>query len=171
MTLMSSSICSLFLQLTPKASVMVLPILLSATAKVYSSSLSTMFLLRNLERDLGIFPFMSLLIDLKASAVLLNLWKSSRVTLNKLNELQFFQSVGIVEVLLEVFDFLEFLRFVAPEQSEACSCFEKNQHFSSDIYYYNFQYGLYLLIFHSYTSFLFLTIYFCIYIAILFKNR
>lgn len=60
---------------------MVLPTFLSATASVYYSSLSTMFLERNLESDLGIFPFMSLLMDLKASAVLLNLWKSSRVTL------------------------------------------------------------------------------------------
>lgn len=81
MTLMSSSICSLFLQLTPRASVMVFPIFLSATAKVYYSSLSTMFLDKNLDKDLGTLPFMSLLMDLKASAVLLNLWKSSRVTL------------------------------------------------------------------------------------------
>lgn len=59
---------------------MVFPIFLSATAKVYYSSLSTMFLDKNLDKDLGTLPFMSLLMDLKASAVLLNLWKSSRVT-------------------------------------------------------------------------------------------
>jgi hypothetical protein len=73
MTLMSSSICSLFLQFTPKASVIVLPTFLSATAKVYYNYLSTMFFDRNFERDLGTFPFINLLIDLKASAVLLNL--------------------------------------------------------------------------------------------------
>ena len=81
MTLISSSICSLFLQVIPRASVIVLPTFFSATASVYYISLSTMFFSRNLESDLGILPFMSLLIDLKASAVLLNLWKSSRVTL------------------------------------------------------------------------------------------
>lgn len=89
MTLMSSSIDSLFLHDNPRASEMVLPIFLSATAKVYYSSLSTMFFSRNLVKDLGIFPFMSLLIDLKASAVLLNLWKSSKVTLNKIKYVQF----------------------------------------------------------------------------------
>lgn len=42
-----------------------------------------MFLFKNLERDLGILPLISLAIHLKASAVLLNLWKSSKVTLHK----------------------------------------------------------------------------------------
>lgn len=68
---------------------MVFPIFLSATAKVSSSSLSTIFLLKNFDKDLGTFPFMSLLIDLKASAVLLNLWKSYNVSLNNLEKVQF----------------------------------------------------------------------------------
>jgi len=35
----------------------------------------------NLESAFGIFPFINLEIHLKASAVLLNLWKSSKVSL------------------------------------------------------------------------------------------
>jgi hypothetical protein len=50
-----------------------LPSLLSATAMLYCSSFSITFFYRNLERDFGIFPFMSLEMHLNASAVLLNL--------------------------------------------------------------------------------------------------
>lgn len=125
---MSSSIDSLFLHDNPRASEMVLPIFLSATARVYYNSLSTMFFSRNFERDLGIFPFMSLLMDLKASAVLLNLWKSSKVTLNKGEKVQFFQSINVVKVLLEVLYFFELFWLVTSEQGEAGCCFEKDQH-------------------------------------------
>lgn len=69
----------------PISSESAFPSFLSATARVASSSRSTIVLLRNLESDLGILPFMSLLIDLKASAVFLNFWKSSRVILHQNN--------------------------------------------------------------------------------------
>ena len=87
-----------------------------------------MFFDRNFERDLGTFPFINLLIDLKASAVLLNLWKSSRVSLKSIKNVQFFEAINVVEVLLEVLDFLEFLGFVASKKSESGCCLEKNQH-------------------------------------------
>ncbi len=64
-----------------------------------------MFLLRNLDKDLGTFPFINLLIDLKASAVLLNLWKSSNVTLNKMEKLQFLKAINVINVLLKVLNF------------------------------------------------------------------
>lgn len=98
-----------------------------------------MFFSRNLVKDFGIFPFMSLLIDLKASAVLLNLWKSSKVTLNKIRYVQFLQTINVVEVLLEVLNFLELLWLVTSEQGEPGSCFEKDQHFTFWFYYYNFE--------------------------------
>lgn len=72
-TLISSSMESFCLHWSPNSSVSALPSLLSAIAMVYETSFSMTFLLRNLERDLGILPFMSLEMHLKASAVLLNL--------------------------------------------------------------------------------------------------
>lgn len=69
---------------TPKLSVISLPNFLSATAISPSIYFYTIFLLKNLERVFGILPLMSLLMHLKASAVLLNLWKSYKVILNKL---------------------------------------------------------------------------------------
>ncbi len=66
----------------PNSSVRSFPSFLSATASVSESYLSTMVLLRNLESDLGMEPFMSLEMDLKASAVFLNFWKSSNLILH-----------------------------------------------------------------------------------------
>lgn len=96
-----------------------------------------MFFSRNLERDLGTFPFINLLMDLKASAVLLNLWKSSRVSLKSIKKVQFLEALDVVEVLLEVLYFFEFLWLVASEKSESGSCLEKDQHLSVSFYYYN----------------------------------
>ena len=87
-----------------------------------------MFFDRNLESDLGTLPFINLLIDLKASAVLLNLWKSSRVSLKWIKKVQFLEAIDVVEVLLEVFDFFEFLGLVASEKGKSGWCLEKNQH-------------------------------------------
>lgn len=72
-TLINSSIWSFCLHSSPSYSVSAFPSLLSATAMVYCSSFSITFLERNLDKDLGILPFMSLEMHLKASAVLLNL--------------------------------------------------------------------------------------------------
>lgn len=72
-TLINSSICSFCLHSRPNYSVKAFPNLLSAIAMVYCTSFSITFLERNLDNDLGIFPFISLEMHLKASAVLLNL--------------------------------------------------------------------------------------------------
>ncbi len=87
-----------------------------------------MFFDKNFESDLGTLPFINLLIDLKASAVLLNLWKSSRVSLKSIKNVQFLEAIDVIEVLLEVLNFLEFLGFITSEKGESGCCLEKNQH-------------------------------------------
>jgi hypothetical protein len=66
--------------------------------------------------------------DLKASAVLLNLWKSSKVRLNKNEYVQLSEAIDIVEILLKVFYLFKLLGLVTSEEGESCCGLEKNQH-------------------------------------------
>jgi hypothetical protein len=128
MILMSSSTFSFCLQAIPISSTMAFPSLLSATANSSSIYFSTMFLLRNLVKAFGIFPFIIFVIHLKASEVLLNLWKSSRVSLSKHGCVQFLEGVGVLHVLLQVFYLLQLLGLVASEEGEPGWCLEQDQH-------------------------------------------
>lgn len=98
-TLISSSMLSFCLHFTPKLSVMSFPSFLSATAIYPSISFSTIFLFKNFDRDFGILPFMSLLMHLNASDVLLNLWKSSKVILYK----QTYTIFAVLQYLRSIF--------------------------------------------------------------------
>ena len=120
MTLISSSIWSFCRHAMPISSVTAFPNFLSATASVASTSLSTMFLLRNFESDLGSLPFIILEMHLKASEVLLNFWKSSNTSLNQTHFLQFFQWVCIIHVFPHTLHLLQLLWLVASEQGKSC---------------------------------------------------